>query len=66
MARRELPVPRANIVSSVHKMLGVNQDREAPFIGRKPKKGWFQAFLRRPKGLSVRKPKDISRSRLYR
>ena len=51
-------------MSSVQKMLEDYPARETPLRGRKPGKGWFQAFLRRHKGLSVRKPERISRARL--
>ena len=45
-------------------MLEDDPARETPFKSRKPGKGWFQAFLRRHQGLSVRKPERISRARL--
>ena len=64
MVRRGLPVRREDIVFSVQKTFEDDQEREAPFTGRKPKKSWLQVFFRRPKELSVRKPKRISRSRL--
>ena len=45
-------------------MLEHGSDRETPFSGRKLRKGWFQAFFRRQKGLSIRKPERIKRLRV--
>ena len=64
MANRGLPVRRDYIVSLAQKMLEDEPDRVAPFSGWKLGKVRFQAFLRRHKGLSVRKPEHISKARL--
>ena len=64
MVLRGLPVRREDIVSSVQNMLEDDPDHETTLNGRKPRRGWFKAFLRRHKGLSVRNPEHISRSRL--
>ena len=64
MGSRMLPGRRDDNALSVQKMFEDDPDRVIPFSGRNPWKGWFHAFLRRHKGLRVRKPERISKSRL--
>ena len=44
-------------------MLQDNPERVTPFKDQRPGKHWFQAFMRRHSGLSVRTPERVSKAR---
>ena len=61
--RRGIPPSKHDILNSVQKLVQTTPGRKTPFANDRPRKTWFQGFLRRHADISIRTPERVSKAR---
>ena len=62
LSRRGIPINKDGLLDSVQKILN-DDPRDNPFVGNRPGKGWFAAFLARHPEIAQRNAESICRAR---